>query len=331
VFFDDLGLPAPDLNLGVGSGSHAEQTAAVLVALESALADRDPSLVVVYGDVNSTLAAALVAAKMWIPLAHVEAGLRSFDRSMPEEINRLVTDALATHHFVTSPEAVTNLAAEGIKGNRVHYVGNPMIDSLMLHRGVVELDGLRRALELPETYGLVTLHRPSNVDDGDVVRGIVEALDTIGRDLPLVFPVHPRGRRAFESAGLRTGARLRVVEPLGYREFVALMEGARLVITDSGGIQEETTVLGTPCLTIRSTTERPITVTQGTNRLVGNDPGTIVSAAHRVLSEPRPSPRHIPLWDGAAGQRIAEILRAAVMGTTAQSRTPKTPIRGSSN
>ena len=305
VFFRELDLPAPDLYLGVGSGSHAEQTAATMTGLERAWTGDPPGLVVVYGDVNSTLAASLVAAKQSIPSAHVEAGLRSFDRSMPEEINRIVSDLLAELLFTTSPEADDRLRAAGIPDDRICFVGNPMIDTLLAHRSAFESTDERDRLGLPESYGVVTLHRPSNVDDEASATAVVTALDGLAELLPLVLPLHPRGRATLEAAGLRDRERLRVVEPLGYLAFLSLVSGARLVLTDSGGIQEETTILDVPCLTMRPNTERPITITHGTNRLVV--PGAVVEAAQDVLAGPaRPGGPRPPMWDGHAGERIAD-------------------------
>lgn len=304
VFFRQLGLPEPDVNLGVGSGSHATQTAALLVGLERTLLQLDPALVVVYGDVNSTLAAALVAAKLHVPAAHVEAGLRSFDLTMPEEVNRRLTDALAHLLFVTSPEALVNLGAEGIDPARAVFVGNPMIDTLMEHLDQLDAAGTARGLGLPEVYGVATLHRPSNVDDPEQVERLVAALHEVGELVPLVLPVHPRGRAQLAEAGLGTRGKVRAVDPLGYVEFLSLVKTAALVVTDSGGVQEETTVLGVPCLTLRSTTERPVTVTHGTNTLVRTD--DLVAHVHRVLSTERgPVADPPPLWDGRAGERIA--------------------------
>ena len=305
VFFRELDLPAPDLYLGVGSGTHAEQTAATMTGLERAWTPDSPALVVVYGDVNSTLAASLVAAKQSIPSAHVEAGLRSFDRSMPEEINRIVSDLLADLLFTTSPEADDRLRAAGIPGARICFVGNPMIDTLLAHRSAFTSTEERDRLGLPEDYGVVTLHRPSNVDDLGAARAVVAALDGLAELVPLVLPLHPRGRPTLEEAGLRDRDRLRVVEPLGYLAFLSLVAGARLVLTDSGGIQEETTILDVPCLTMRPNTERPITITHGTNRLVG--PAEVVPAAREILAGPRrPGGPRPPLWDGQAGERIAD-------------------------
>jgi UDP-N-acetylglucosamine 2-epimerase (non-hydrolysing) len=307
VFFRELDLPAPDVYLGVGSGTHAEQTAATMVGLERAWSADPPSLVVVYGDVNSTLAASLVAAKLSIPSAHVEAGLRSFDRSMPEEINRIVSDLLAELLFTTSPEAEDLLRSTGVPAERICFVGNPMIDTLLAHRSAFDSTAERERLGLPEAYGVVTLHRPSNVDDLASARAVVEALGGLATLLPLVVPLHPRGRSTLEGAGLRDRDRLRVVEPLGYVAFLSLVAGARLVVTDSGGIQEETTILDVPCLTMRPNTERPITISHGTNRLVA--PAEVVAAAAEILGGPvRPTGPRPPLWDGHAGERIVDAI-----------------------
>jgi UDP-N-acetylglucosamine 2-epimerase (non-hydrolysing) len=316
VFFDELGLPDPDLNLGVGSGSHATQTAAVMVGLEAVFLDRRPSLVVVYGDVNSTLAAALVAAKLGIAVAHVEAGLRSFDPAMPEEVNRRLTDQLADLLLVTSPEGIGHLAREGLAADRIHFVGNPMIDTLLSHLASFDPRRSLAAIGMsPPTEGFVvaTLHRPANVDDPASVRRLVSVLQKTAERLPVVIPLHPRGRAALEAAGLRDGAGIVVTEPLAYTVFLGLVRGAAAVLTDSGGVQEETTVLGVPCLTMRTTTERPVTISHGTNRLVDVD--DVLTALDEVLAAgpgPRPAPpeRRPPLWDGAAGPRIAEIIAA---------------------
>lgn len=307
VFFDQLHLPEPDLNLGVGSGTHAAQTAALMVAFEKTFVEHGPSRVVVYGDINSTLAAAVVAAKMDIPLAHVEAGLRSFDRTMPEEVNRIVTDVLSDLHFVTSPEAVDQLTKEGIPGAGVHFVGNPMIDTLVRFHSLLDPDAAKRTLDIAGDYAVATLHRPSNVDDPGVAASIVDGLGRVAKSIPIVIALHPRGREVLEQAGLSENPGIHVVEPLGYLEFMSLMSGARLILTDSGGIQEETTILGIPCLTLRHNTERPITVTMGTNQLVGTDAAVIAETAENVLAQP-PTGSTPPLWDGKAGQRIAEIL-----------------------
>jgi UDP-N-acetylglucosamine 2-epimerase (non-hydrolysing) len=307
VFFRDLGLPQPDLNLGVGSGSHAGQTAALMIELEKAFAALDPALVVVYGDINSTLAAAIVAAKLDRPIAHVEAGLRSFDRTMPEEINRVVTDVLAGLLFTTSPEAETNLVREGVDPARIHFVGNPMIDTLVANLDRFDVNAARERLALVGPYGVATLHRPANVDDPATAGRIVAAMRGVAELVQLVIPLHPRGRATLEAAGLAGDPRVRVVEPLGYVEFMSLVRGAAVVVTDSGGIQEETTVLGVPCLTLRPNTERPITITHGTNRLV--EPDAVVAATRAVLDGSVAVPTEPPpLWDGAAGPRIAAIV-----------------------
>jgi UDP-N-acetylglucosamine 2-epimerase (non-hydrolysing) len=309
VFFRDLGLPEPDVNLGVGSGSQAGQTAALMVALERVLLESRPDLAIVYGDVNSTIAAALVCAKLGLPVAHVEAGLRSFDDTMPEEINRRVTDLLSDLLFVTSPEGVDNLRASGIPADRIHLVGNPMIDTLLSNLERFDAVRMRAALDLPERYAVATMHRPANVDDPAQAGRIAEMLVGVSELVTLVVPLHPRGRPTLEAAGLVGGARLRIVDPLGYVDFLSLVRGAALVVTDSGGIQEETTILGVPCLTVRPNTERPITITHGTNRLLG--PDEVVAVARMILTDGLPvPPSGPPLWDGHAGERIAVILEA---------------------
>jgi UDP-N-acetylglucosamine 2-epimerase (non-hydrolysing) len=302
------------VNLGVGSGTHAEQTAAAMVGLEREFTIDRPSLVMLYGDVNSTLAGSLAAAKLEISSAHVEAGLRSFDRSMPEEINRLVSDLLADLLFTTSPEAADHLTAMGVPHERIHFVGNPMIDTLLGHRARFDDPSERERLGVAGTdYGVVTLHRPSNVDSDTSARAVVEALDGVAAMVPLVVPLHPRGRANLEAAGLTDSERIRIVEPMGYVAFLSVVAGARLVLTDSGGIQEETTILDVPCLTIRPNTERPITISHGTNRLVA--PSEVVAAARQVLAGPvRPSGPRPPLWDGHAGERIAEIVETWLAG-----------------
>ena len=260
---------------------------------------------------NSTLAGALVAAKLGIRSAHVEAGLRSFDRTMPEEINRVVADALADLLFTTSPEAADNLVAEGVGRDRIHFVGNPMIDTLLANRHRLESGELRRRFELPDFYGVATIHRPANVDSASAAAMVAHALLEVAERIPLVIPLHPRGRDMLGAAGLVSGPRLCLVEPLGYLDFVSLVAGARLVITDSGGIQEETTILGIPCLTLRPNTERPITITNGTNRLV--EPTDLYRHVVEILAAPLPRDlRPPPLWDGHAGQRIATIVVTAV-------------------
>jgi UDP-N-acetylglucosamine 2-epimerase (non-hydrolysing) len=321
AFFDELEIPAPDFNLDVGSGSHAVQTAEVMKRIEPVLATSVPDVLLVVGDVNSTLAAALTAVKLGIPVAHVEAGLRSFDRSMPEEINRLLTDAISDLLFITEESAAENLRREGIAADKVHFVGNVMIDALHASRPRWEGAAIftRLGLDRARPYALLTMHRPSNVDDPRRMAGLLEALEELGRHLPVLFPVHPRlrshlpeGRRPPESR--RTGGvvvpgnSLVYLDPLGYLDFIALMSHARLVLTDSGGVQEETTILGVPCLTLRDSTERPVTVTHGTNQVIGTDPRRIVAAGLQVLEHP-PAPRPAPpLWDGRAAGRIVAVL-----------------------
>ena len=309
VIFRDLGLPAPDADLDVGSGSHAAQTARLLVELEAAFERARPPLVITYGDVNSTLAAALVAAKLQLPSAHVEAGLRSFDRSMPEEINRLVTDALAELLFTTSPEARANLRHEGVPDERIHFVGNPMIDTLLAHRPRFDGAAIRGRLGVERPFAVVTLHRPANVDDPATVGRLVGALAAAAALVPLVIPLHPRGRAALEAAHLGAASGIVVLEPLGYLDFLSLVNDASIVITDSGGIQEETTILGIPCLTVRPNTERPITISHGTNRLVTID--GLEAAVRAILDGRFELPAEPPpLWDGHAGERIGDVVAA---------------------
>jgi UDP-N-acetylglucosamine 2-epimerase (non-hydrolysing) len=318
VFFAELGLRAPDYHLGVGSGSHAEQTAKVMLALEPLVAEINPDVVVVVGDVNSTVAAALVAAKSPSRLAHVEAGLRSRDRSMPEEVNRTVTDCVSDYLFAPSRDAVDNLRAEGHSPDSVHLVGNVMIDSLIANLERAKTRPILDALRLSSgSYGLVTLHRPANVDDPVVLAALLDALGRIARHVPIVFSAHPRTQRRLERMSLPPG--VRAIAPVGYLDFIALEAGASVVLTDSGGIQEETTVLGVPCLTLRDTTERPITVTEGTNRVVGRDPDRIVEEANRVLAAGA-TPRRPPLWDGRAGERIVDVLVQSAVPASEENR-----------
>jgi UDP-N-acetylglucosamine 2-epimerase (non-hydrolysing) len=313
VFFRDLGLPEPDLNLGVGSGTQAGQTAALMVALEEAFGATRPALAVVYGDVNSTIAAALVASKTGLPIAHVEAGLRSFDDSMPEEINRRVTDVLSDLLFVTSPEGVDNLVRTGVARERIHMVGNPMIDTLLANLERFDPDRTSGMLGLPNRYAVATMHRPANVDHPDQAARIATMLREVAEIVPLVVPLHPRGRPALEAAGLAADERLRVVDPFGYIDFMSLVRGAALVVTDSGGIQEETTILGVPCLTVRPNTERPITISHGTNRLV--EPEDVVPMVRTIMAGGFEAPtQQPPLWDGRAGDRIAAIIEAWLAG-----------------
>jgi UDP-N-acetylglucosamine 2-epimerase (non-hydrolysing) len=320
-FFADLDLPAPDFNLGVGSGSHAVQTAEVMQRLEPLLEPLRPDIVVVVGDVNSTLAAALTAVKLGIPVAHVEAGLRSFDRTMPEEINRLLADAIADLLFVTEQSARMNLLREGVAGEKIHFVGNVMIDALEAFSRQWQASSIfaRLGLDAEQPYAVVTLHRPSNVDDPVILMDFLDAFQAVARHLPVVFPLHPRVKQRLRrhGYGFPTGADsaeplrrkgIAYLDALGYLDFIALLNGARVVMTDSGGVQEETTALGVPCLTLRDTTERPVTVTDGTNRVIGTDPGRIVEEALTALSHPPRPVRRPPLWDGRAANRIVPIL-----------------------
>ncbi|MDQ0935594.1 non-hydrolyzing UDP-N-acetylglucosamine 2-epimerase [Streptomyces turgidiscabies] len=315
VFFADLGIRPPDRFLGVGSGSHAEQTGRVMTAFEPLIGEVSPDIVVVVGDINSTLACALVTAKAGPLLAHVEAGLRSRDWSMPEEVNRVATDRVSDYLLAPSPDAVENLRAEGYREDQIHLVGNVMIDTLLANleraraSAVLDEHGLAKG-----EYGLVTLHRPANVDDPEVLTGLLKALGEIAGRLPLVLPVHPRAAERLAAIGVPGGIRL--VPPAGYLDFIALQDSARIVLTDSGGIQEETTALGVPCVTLRDNTERPITVEQGTNVLAGRDPARIVSIVNGVLDAP-PAPRRPDLWDGRASDRIADVL---LEGGTASTR-----------
>ncbi len=314
VFFRDLGLPEPDRHLGVGSGSQAVQTAKILIAFEEALLERRPDLVLVVGDATSTLACALCAAKLNIPVAHVEAGLRSLDRAMPEEINRIVTDAISDLLFTTSAEADANLLREGFPPDKVHRVGNVMIDSLFYALETADRSPILSTLGVqPKGYALATLHRVSNVDHPETLRGILSALDDIQRHIPLVFPIHPRTRKNLTAFGLQDQVSAMsnaiLTEPMGYLDSIKLQKEARLVITDSGGLQEETTALGVPCLTVRENTERPETISVGTNTLVGISPEVIVREAMRVLEGSYKKGRIPDLWDGRAAERIVEILK----------------------
>jgi UDP-N-acetylglucosamine 2-epimerase (non-hydrolysing) len=310
IFFNELGLPEPDVNLGVGSGTHATQTAQMMIELERLLVADRPDLVLVYGDINSTVASALVCSKLCIPLGHVEAGLRSRDRKMPEEINRLVTDQLADLLFTPSTDGDDNLKSEGIAADKIHFVGNVMIDTLVRLLPRAEERAAVSGLMPAGKYGLVTLHRPSNVDHLERLRDILQTLSEIGQDVPLLFPVHPRTRERITSVGFaRPVSGLRLIEPVGYLDFLALQKQAHLVITDSGGIQEETSYLGVPCLTLRSTTERPVTVEIGTNILVGENLDDLRCEVGRILSGTVKQGQRPPLWDGHAAERIAAVLR----------------------
>jgi UDP-N-acetylglucosamine 2-epimerase (non-hydrolysing) len=331
-FFEDLQIPEPDINLEVGSGTHAEQTAQVMRRLEPVLIRQKPDCVVVVGDVNSTFAGAYVARKLGVPVAHVEAGLRSFDRTMPEEINRILTDAIADYLFITEPSALKNLRHEGIPRRRIFFVGNVMIDSLKLSLKTSQATNVLKSWGLVaegpgrgegiRPYAVLTLHRPSNVDEARFLNRLLAAIRAVSRRVPVIFPVHPRtaARLGLSKAAVRRKqllgreSGLRVVPPLGYLEFVHLVSRAAFVMTDSGGIQEETTFLGVPCLTLRDTTERPITITQGTNRLIGRNPDILVREAFRLL-EGKPIRRRIPrLWDGRASKRIINVMLRELPG-----------------
>lgn len=316
AFFEDLAMPRPDIDLEVGSGTHAEQTARIMVAFEKVCLEKRPDLVIVVGDVNSTMACTITAKKLGIKVAHVEAGLRSRDMDMPEEINRLCTDVLCDYLFTTDRLADENLAKEGVAKDKIYFVGNVMIDTLIKHRAMAEKLTLRPKLGLEKrAYATMTLHRPSNVDHRNILKGIFEALHEISRDLPIVFPIHPRTKKMADETGLghffSSGVPVKglwVTEPLGYLEFLHLNMNARMIFTDSGGLQEESTVLGIPCITLRQNTERPITCTEGTNELVGNDKEQILEAADLILRNGSPKGRTPEKWDGKAAERIVRVL-----------------------
>jgi len=313
IFFRQMGIPEPHVNLEVGSGSHAAQTAEILKRIEPVLLERKPDLVLVVGDVNSTIAVSLAAVKLGIPVAHVEAGLRSFDRSMPEEINRVLTDAIAEYLFVTEEDAIEHLLKEGRPREAIHFVGNVMIDSLRHFLPIAQQSPIGDELHLKngaawQRFAVLTLHRPSNVDSTEKLAELLGAIDSIAAEVPVIFPVHPRTQQRLTQAGIRLRPGLRIIPPVGYLDFLCLLSKATLVLTDSGGIQEETTALGVPCLTLRENTERPITISQGTNLLVGTDPVKIVAAARAALSGNGKAGRIPPLWDGQAAPRIVDIL-----------------------
>jgi UDP-N-acetylglucosamine 2-epimerase (non-hydrolysing) len=316
AFFNDLGIRAPDIDLGVGSGSHAEQTASIMVAFEKVCLEQRPDLVIVVGDVNSTLACTITAKKLCIQVAHIEAGLRSGDMRMPEEINRLCTDVLCDYLFTTDRYANENLIREGVLREKIHFVGNVMIDTLLKHRDIAKNIGLldKWGLE-PDAFALLTLHRPSNVDDRGTLLGILEAMHSVAKTMPVIFPIHPRTLKMAETFGLdsffstgKTVEGVWITQPLGYLQFLHLNMNARVVFTDSGGLQEETTVLGTPCITLRHNTERPITCEQGTNLIVGNQKEKILAAFEQVLTQSRDSHRLPEKWDGKAAERIVGII-----------------------
>jgi len=329
IFFKDLELPKPDIYLGVGSGSHAKQTGRIMIEFEKVCIKVKPDLVLVVGDVNSTIACALVAAKLCIPIAHIEAGLRSFDRTMPEEINRILTDQLSEYLFTTCKDANKNLINEGISEDKIFFVGNTIIDTLLSHMEMAKKSSILERLRLKknnniEKYAVVTLHRPSNVDNPNALMGILRALNEIGKEVTTIFPAHPRTIKQmnifkleeminyeenFLSTELnKTNSKVLVIPPLGYIDFLCLMFKAAIVLTDSGGIQEETTVLGIPCLTLRNNTERPVTVKEGTNTTVGNNPDNIIRTTINILNNRRPKRRIPKYWDGKAAERIVKIL-----------------------
>ena len=312
IFLAALGIQEPDISMGIGSGSHADQTARIMMAFEQVCLERKPNLVVVAGDVNSTLACSLAAAKLCIPIAHVESGLRSFDRSMPEEINRVLTDHIAALLFTTERSGNDNLLREGISQDRIYFVGNSMIDSLQSHidKALMNKPWRRFGLE-PGRYGVVTLHRPGNVDHIDALSEIAVALNEVSREISLLFPVHPRTRERIEQFGITFGA-VKFTEPLDYIEFLGIMAKASLVLTDSGGIQEETTALGVPCVTLRLNTERPVTLELGTNRLAGVTKSNIVNLARKALSQNKTNRVLPPLWDGQAGHRILDVIEKSL-------------------
>ena len=313
IFFRQMGIPAPHVNLEVGSGSHASQTAEILKRVEPVLLERKPNLVLVVGDVNSTIAVSLAAVKLGIPVAHVEAGLRSFDRTMPEEINRVLTDAIADYLFVTEEEAVAQLLKEGRPREAIHFVGNVMIDSLRHFLSAAQESAIGADLGLKNgagwsRFGVLTLHRPSNVDSTEKLTQLLGAIDAVAAEMPIIFPVHPRTQQHLTQSGIQHHPQLRLIPPVGYLDFLCLLSKSTLVLTDSGGIQEETTALGVPCLTLRENTERPITISEGTNVLVGTDPAKIVAAARDALDGKGKAGRIPPLWDGHAAERIVDIL-----------------------
>ena len=313
LFFRELEIPEPDVNLGVGSAGHAVQTAEIMKAFEPVVLAEKPDAVLVVGDVNSTIACGLVAAKLGVRLVHVEAGLRSFDRSMPEEINRVLTDAISDLLFCTEPSGVENLRREGVPPDRVFLVGNVMIDTLLKNRAKAEKSGILSRLGLAgRAYAVMTLHRPSNVDDPAVLCRLLDAVEVIQNDMPVVFPAHPRTQKNLDGSALgrrvRGMANLRITDPAGYLDFLKLMSDARLVLTDSGGIQEETTILEVPCLTLRENTERPITTESGTNTVVGTDTERILAAYRDTIRGAKSRTQRPPLWDGRAAERIAAVL-----------------------
>lgn len=313
LFFRQLEIPKPDINLGCGGGSHAQQTAAIMTSFEPVILEHKPDVVLVVGDVNSTIACGMVAVKLGVKLVHVEAGLRSNDRTMPEEINRILTDSISDLLFCTEKSGIENLRREGVAEEKIQLVGNVMIDTLLKNRKKAEASTILDDMGLrSREFAVVTLHRPANVDDPDALAGLVDVLDTVQSDMPVIFPIHPRTRTHLSSHGMKARVdsmqNLRLVEPLGYLEFLKLLDHARIVLTDSGGIQEETTILKVPCLTLRENTERPITCEIGSNHLVGTKPGNIISSYRKVMNDGHRESQIPPLWDGHAAERITKII-----------------------
>ncbi|MEK9695018.1 MAG: UDP-N-acetylglucosamine 2-epimerase (non-hydrolyzing) [Candidatus Poseidoniales archaeon] len=312
VFFEDLGMPSPDIYLGIGSGSHAYQTGTVMIEFEKICLERNPKLVVVVGDVNSTLACAIVSSKLGILCAHVEAGLRSFDRNMPEEINRILTDSISDILLTPSLDGDENLLNEGIDKSKIFRVGNVMIDSLFSNLKTVENNDIANQLSGSSEYALVTLHRPSNVDDIDTFNRIINSIIEISIKIKIIFPIHPRTRKMADKFNLlehiKNSTNIILIEPVGYFDFISLMSKSKFVLTDSGGLQEETTALGIPCITLRENTERPITVSEGTNTLVGTDKDLIISTSNEILNSGGKKGQIPDLWDGKSAKRIADVL-----------------------
>jgi UDP-N-acetylglucosamine 2-epimerase (non-hydrolysing) len=320
LFFDDLQIPKPDINLEVGSASHSVQTAKIMIAFEEVLLQEKPDLVLVVGDVNSTIGCALPAVKLLIPVAHVEAGLRSFDREMPEEINRVLTDAISAYLFITEPSGEENLLREGILKEKIFFVGNVMIDTLLANKAKADASPILHTLGLsPQGFALLTLHRPSNVDVRETFLRILDALNDLQTHLPIIFPIHPRTQKRLGELGLsayiESMKHLKLIEPLGYLDFLKLTAEAKLVLTDSGGIQEETTILQVPCMTLRENTERPITVQKGTNVIVGTNTARIIAESHKILNGKVVSAQMPDLWDGKAAERIVAVLREKLQET----------------
>ena len=310
TFFNDLNIPEPDVYLNVGSGTHAEQTGKIMIMLEKFLLKDKPDYVIVVGDVNSTLAGALTSAKLHIPIAHIEAGLRSYDRKMPEEINRLITDAISDYLFTTTEEADKNLKKEGISEEKIYFVGDVMVDNLLFNLKKAQGSNITEKLGLNAKYAILTLHRPSNVDKKENLKNIFQALNKISQKIPIIFPIHPRTKKKIEKFNLSSyiDTKIKLINPLGFLDFLKLMQEARFVMTDSGGIQEETTVLKIPCLTLRNTTERPITITYGTNVLCGNEPKKIIKEAEKIIKGEKKKVKPLKFWDGKTADRIIKIL-----------------------